>query len=251
MKRVLALALTAAVVVGWGCGLNSYEKRLDKTLDDMRFIIRLDENLIPAPTDSKFKDFPMYLRPPKGMALSTSFVLAADVPEGQFDLTASFLGDGAEAGRNLHVLGRRKAAKKTPPKAGAPPQAEPVAQHPFNEEVIALLRGAYGESEALATPQYQTEKKRHNEFRRLIFTASNGNIIRVYLYKKEPYEAALVWDIPADRDKDAAATNARDLTLQSFAVGRRAESYFSGALTEGASSSGGEATGGSEGATPF
>lgn len=244
MKRTLALGLVASLVVGFGCGYNSYEKRLENTLDEMRYIQRLDDSLIPPP-EGPFKDFPMYIRPPKGMTLSSNFVMTADLPAGQFDLAASFIGEGAESRRMLHVLARRKAAKPAQQK-GAPPPPEPVPQQPFNDAVVGVLRAVYGDSEALAAPQYQKETKRQNAYNRLIFTAANGNIIRVYLYKKDTYDVALIWDTPAGQEKDAAATNARDLTLQSFAVGRKAQNAFAGVGGEGGAEGGGE-----ESATPF
>jgi hypothetical protein len=244
MKRLLALLLTAMLLLTFGCGKSIYERKLNDTLDDMKFRQRLDALLIPAPTDAKFRDFPLFIRPPKDMALSSNFVLVADLPAGQFDLAASFL---SQSKGNLHVLGRRKTAKKAAPKGGAPPPPE-APKGPFDTDVITLLRGVYGEVPQLQTPQYQTETKKGNQYRRLIFNASNGNGVRVFLYKRDPYDVALIWDAPATLERSGSLSSARDLTLQTFAVHRKAQNSFAGGVTSG---EGGEAGGGSEGATPF
>jgi hypothetical protein len=252
MKRLLALLLTATLLLSWGCGKSIYDRKLNDTLDAMKYRQRLDAFLIPAPSGAKFKDFPLYIRPPKDMPLSTNFVLVADLPLGQFNLAESFL---SQSKGNLHVLGRRKTAKKAAPKGAAPPPPE-APKGPFDQDVIALLRGVYGaDLPQLQTPQYQNETKTapggspSNQFRRLIFNASNGNAIRVFLYKKEPYDVALIWDAPAALERSGSLSSARDLTLQTFAVGRRAQNAFAGGVTPGDSSEGGG--GGDEGTTHF
>jgi len=250
MKRVSAVLISAAVVLVCGCGKKSYEERLEYTLADMRYRQQLDQSLIEAPSEPKFKNFPLYIRPPKGMQLSTQFVMLneADLPPGQFDLATSFTSQ--EKG-NLHVLGRAKAAKKAPAK-NAPPAQPAEPQRPFDAEVLAILLRVYPNVDALATPKFDNENKKSNQYRRLIFNSPNGNVVRVYLYKRDPYDVALIWDTPAAPDQNPGLTNARDLCLKSFAAGRRAVRYFSGSMSE---SEGGEAApgggGGAESATPF
>jgi hypothetical protein len=245
MKRVSVVLVTAVLVLGWGCGRRSYEDRLDYTLEQMRYRKRLDTYLIPAPTDPKFKDFPLYIRPPKDMTLSTQFLMLNEADlQGQFDLAATFVSPGAG---NLHVLARRKAAKKAPAK-NAPEPAQPAeAQRPFDQEVTAILARVYPNVEAITTPKFDSDTKKSNNFKRLVFNSPNGNVVRVYLYKREPYEVALIWDTPVAQDRSTAT--ARDLCLESFAVGRRAANYFGGRMSEGEGAEGGG--GGGESAQPF
>lgn len=234
MKRLAALLVSATLVMSWGCGMKSYEIRLEKTLEAMRYSRDLDENLTPAPTDKRFREFPMYIRAPKDMPLSANFVMAADVPVGRYDLTASFVGQSKDSPgtRALHVIGRRKAPPKKQAKKDAPAQPD-APRGPFEGDVFALVGSVYGANDALANPKPQNEKKRNNPYRRIIFSASNGNVVRIYLYKKENYEVALVWDVPGTVDKNANYMKARDLCLQSFAVGKLAEQYFSGNASAG------------------
>src|SRR5689334_18325761 len=117
MRRVLAVLATMALVIAGGCGGKSYEARLEKTLEAMRYQARLDANLHPAPTKGKLEQQLIYIRPPKNMeaAPAKEFQLTVLEP-GKFDVAESFF---SKDGQNLHVLARVKrpqnpAAKKTP-----------------------------------------------------------------------------------------------------------------------------------------
>jgi len=246
MKRVLASLLTAVLIFVWGCGYNSYQSRLEYTLEQMKYRQRLDDNLIPAPTDPKFRDFPMYIRPPKGMTLAREFVMA-ELPPGQYDLAVTFF---EQDKGTLHVLGRRKTAKKAASK-NAPQQPEPAAPRgPFVQDITSLLMSVYGANDVLQNPQFQTDTAKKSAFKRLIFNASNGDVVRVFLYQKDPYEVALIWDIPAAVDRDPKLLRARDLCRESFALGRRANDSFSGSLSSGEQGSEGAAGGGAGAETP-
>jgi hypothetical protein len=253
MKRVAAVLVMTILVPAWGCGKRSYEDRLDFSLKERRYRERLDQQLLPAPLDPRFKDFPLYIRPPKDMPLATQFMIIseAELPLGQFDLAASF---GSQGSANLHVLARRKTSPKAAAKDGAPqPIVAAEPQRPFDQEVLAILGRVYP-ADALQSPKFDSETKKTNQFRRLIFNSPNGNFVRVYLYKREPYDVALIWDTPAAQNTNAGFITARDLTLQSFAVGRRAGQYFSGSMNEnegGETAPSGGGAGGEGSATKF
>lgn len=246
MKRLSTLLASLALVLAVGCGFKGYEDRLDRTLEELRYRIRLDKALDPAPADAKFKEFQLYIRPPKGMALSTQFV-PAELPAGQYDLAASFI---AQDKGGLHVLGRRKSApKKASKNAPAPP--EPVARGAFQSDVMQLLTVVYGDNEKLTAPKFQNETKRANKFKMLVFTAPNNNVIRVYLYQQPPYDLALIFDTPAAAERNTELRTARELCLESMAVGSRARLLSEGG-TPDAEAEGGKGGGGSEEpATPF
>jgi hypothetical protein len=246
MRRVPASLITATLLLAWGCGRYSYELRLEATLARMKYRQRLDQFLGPPPSDAKFQELQVFLRPPKGMDLTKEFVMAAVTP-GAYDLLASFVGQSQGSSRSLHLLARRKTAKKAAGKAAPTPEPA-VERGPFEQDVVTLLAGVYGANEALQQPNFQTDKKGGNSFRRLTFKASNNNDVWVYFYKKEPHEVALVWDLPPDAAKDNALRTARDLCLQSFAVGERARAAFGGDISEEGAPAGPAGPGG---ATPF
>src|SRR3982751_5112095 len=117
MQRATALLVTAGAVLLGGCGVQSYNRRLEFTLENLKYRQRLDQYLADAPTEAQFKDFPLFVRPPKGMELAKTITMA-DLPPGQYDLAASFLG---KTNGSLHILARKKAVKKAAPKKNEPP----------------------------------------------------------------------------------------------------------------------------------
>ena len=247
MRRVSTVILGASTLLAFGCGWHSYETRLNATIARMEYLRRLDQFLAGPPEDKRFQDLMVFIRPPKGMSLAKTFLMA-DLKPGTYDLPASFVGEVGGKTQNLHLLIRRKGPKK-PPAKGAPPEPA-VERGPFEQDVLALLAGSFGASDAIAEPKYQTEnKKGGNSFRRLFFNASTGNTVQAYFLKKEPYEVALVWDLPQEVVKENAQRTARELCLQSFALGDRARKFFGGDISEEESSSG--TISAPPGATPF
>lgn len=246
MKQVATLLLSVCLVLAAGCGYYNYEARLDHTLAELKYRMRLNKALDPAPEDAKFKEFQLYIRPPKGMALSQQFV-PAELPAGQYDLAASFISQ--EKG-GLHIVGRRKAPpKKASKNAPAPP--EPVARGAFQTDLMNLLVAVYGENEKLASPTFQNEKKRSNALKSLMFPAPNNNVIRVYLYQKPPYDLALIFDTPAAAERDPELRTGRELCLESMAVGDRARQQFEGGASGTEEGGGGGEGGSEETASPF
>jgi hypothetical protein len=222
MKRALAVLCCATLTVAVGCGERSYERRLDKTLADMKYRQRLDQYLIP-PVQGKFKELGIFLRPPKPLAQSTQFLLTSAEP-GKYDLESSFFNQGAPTGLRLHVLARRKQAKKAPTKGAAPP-ADTANRGPFQQDVLSLLASNFGAAEALQNPRVQNVSAKRNAFKRITFPSPTGSDVRVYLYNRDPYDVALVWDIP----KGTTSTGI-DLCLESFAVGPKAIRQFEGGV---------------------
>ncbi len=233
MKRLLVL-LASSMVLILGCG-HSYKERIEATLTRMRYMQRLDQNLNQAES-GKLQELGIFLRVPR--SLSAAREPGLNAPEGQFDSVTTYLdlsGGGAatkkgqppEAPLRLHVLTRvnRKAAASKKKGEAAP---EPVVQRGnFVDDVRNLLASDLGGQDALSNT-LQTDKKRSNEFRRLMFTASNGDVIRTYFYKSGDYEVALVWDIPTGQERSAAMTTGSELTLESLATGPRALTAFQG-----------------------
>jgi hypothetical protein len=223
MRRVLALFATTGLLLLAGCGLGSYETRLNKTLEDMKYQDRLNKLLMPA-QKGKFEELSVYLRPPKNLAQTKEWQLAPSEP-GKFDVEASFL----EAKKqSMHVLVRVK-RPKTPGKKAAPSAADNVDRTNFVGDVLLILNESFKPPEDLTPNKFKTEKKRANEYRYQAITLGDKNV-QIYLYKVEPYEVALVFEYPKSEQADVFSKIG--LCLESFATGEKARRYFAGATTE-------------------
>jgi hypothetical protein len=244
MRKVWAILASASVIAAWGCG-SSYDIRMNKTLDDMRYRKRLDDNLMPAQAKGKFQELMIFLRPPKNLQPAKEFLLPLPEP-GKFDLEASFLetkaGDsqapgapteaGAEAKpatdtlkQSLHILAR----VKRPKSANAKKKAEPVNRGDFTRDVLALVNGAYAPPAEITIDKFKETKKKNNTFKQHAF-AVNGKNVQVYLYgpKNGPYEIALIFEYPSS--EHANLYSKIELCLESFAEGNKARRAFSGAV---------------------
>ncbi|GAC1475881.1 MAG: hypothetical protein NVSMB9_29220 [Isosphaeraceae bacterium] len=236
MRRALVLMFALGLPLIGGCVGRSYEVRLDKTLADMRYRKRLDDNLMPAPSKGKFNDNLIYLRPPKSLeGPAKEFTLTVLEP-GRFDLSESFFEQDKQ---NLHVLARVK-RPKTAAKKGAPAPPPPPSRGDFTADVLAVLSSVYNVD--LDSAKAKEESKRTNKFKHLAFEA-NGKDIQVYLYgsKTTPYEVALIYEYPkTERDNLVSKI---ELSLGSFEVGERARRAFSGSETVDESTEGSGAPG--------
>lgn len=228
MRRVLtvlASAATAVVLVG-GCGGKSYDIRLNRTLERMKYEKRLNENLMPAP-EEKFKLLSIYVRPPKSLEKSKEFLLTALEP-GRFDLSESFQEKDKQS---MHVLARVKRAKSTAKKkAGDKPEPPAIEPGRLAADVVAILNGVYGvELDPLKAKE--VTKKEINVFKHLKFEG-NGKVVQLYMnvVKNNPYEVALIFEYP--KAEEAALVSKIELCLESYATGLRAQKAFAGGNTE-------------------
>jgi len=244
MRRAWAILATVGLMAIAGCG-SSYDIRMNKTLEDMRYRKRLDDNLMPAQAKGKFEELMIFIRPPKELQPAKEFLLPIPEP-GKFDLEASFLenmkggdspsGDAQPEGggeakpakssakQSLHVLARVKR-----PKGAAKKKAEPVNRGDFVRDTLALINAAYAPPTELTIDKFKETKKKNNTFRRHAF-AVNGKDVQVYLYnpKNNPYEVALIFEYPS-KELNNLYTKI-ELCLESFAEGNGARRAFSGAV---------------------
>src|SRR5208283_6072690 len=137
MKRAVAVLLGVGLVLVLGCGTQSYETRLDKTLDNMKYQKRLDDSLGDAATKGKLEQLGIYVRPPKSMTPTETFQLTVVEP-GKYDVESSFIEPEKQS---LHILARVK-RPKTPSKK-APTKAE-TPRGEFNSDVVELIKNVYG-----------------------------------------------------------------------------------------------------------
>jgi hypothetical protein len=225
MRRVWVVITSALLVAGIGCGRKSYEERLDKTVEKLKYDRRLKQNLMDPPNEKKFQDLSIYLRAPKEQALAKTGQLP--VTEGLFDLDASF-NDKTES--SLHVLARVKMPKKAPAKGAPPPPALPPRGE-FVGEVLGVLSTLYNSPEALQTPKFSDEvtPKAKNRFKRLIF-AANDKEVKLYTYKEGIHEVALIFVY--DSKIKGVISSKIELCLDSFAVGEKAKRLYSGGAAD-------------------
>ncbi len=235
MKRVPAILATAAATVlllVLGCA-KSYDIRLYKTLERMKYEKRLNDNLMPA-SKGKFETLLIYVRPPKKLEPSKEFLLTTIEPN-QYDLTESFLEKDKQT---MHVLARVKRPKSTAkPKPGAKP--EPVMPPPgrLGTDVVAMLNAVYGVELDLARAKEVKEKD--NVYKHLKFEG-NGKVVQLYMnvVKNAPYEVALIFEYPKAEESALSLVSKIKLCLESYATGERARKAFAGSGTEDESESG-------------
>ena len=227
MRKVLVALASTAVLVTAGCGVRSYEIRLDKTLEDMRYRRRLDDNL-QDPAKGKLEQSNIYLRPPQPLEGPAKEFQLTVLEPGKFDVAESFYEKENKA--NLYVLARIKRPKAPPgSKKAAPTPADTATRGEFNVDVLTLLTGVYNVE--LDTAKAKEEPKRKKSFRHLAFETGEKNV-DVYIYggKTNPYEVALIFEyLKAEK---AALASKIDLCLGAFEVGEGAKRAFSGAGVE-------------------
>jgi hypothetical protein len=230
MRRVWVVIASAVLVAGVGCGKDSYEKRLSKTLEKLDYDRRLKRNLMEPPTEKKFQDLAIYVRAPKEEVLAKTGQLP--VSEGQFDLDASF-NDKTEA--TLHVLARVKLPKK-PQTKGAPPAPTPPPRGEFVGEVLGILSSVFGSPEVLQAPKYSEEsRKGGNRFKRLIFPATDKEV-KLYIYKQGNHDVALIFVY--DTKLKGPISAKIEYCLDSFATGEKAARLYSGGAADEEADSG-------------
>ncbi len=234
MRRVSAMLLSASFMIACGCGKPAYDKRLEATIEKIRYQAELNKKLSlpPATTDGKFVEMQVFVRPPKGDTYIKTFFLGEPTP-GIFDLTESFTDKAT--GHAFHTIARVKQAKKAPAKGQPAAAAEPaVARGEFTADLLAFLQQVYGAADEIQPAKLKNEKKKNNDFRKLSFVTTGANnvstTVQVFIYKKEPHDVALVFVMPTANVAKQLSTI--DLCLESFAVGNKAKSAYSGGASE-------------------
>jgi hypothetical protein len=229
MRRACVILASACLLLVVGC--RDYDFRLGKTLEEMKYQQRLEKNLEKAPTKGSLQGELIYVRPPKGLSGPTKAFTLTVVEPGKFDLENSFIDEGKQA--SLHLLARHK-KPKAPPKKGAPPVAA-AARGDFTNEVIELVKAAYG-VEDLTPTKFKAVVKRHegreNSYKEAKLDLNTKEVL-IYLYgdKNGPYNIALIFEYP--KTEVNSLSPKIGLSLEAFAVGEAAGKAFSGGGEEG------------------
>lgn len=214
MRRVMAVLLSSAVLVGLGCGSRSYENRLENTIKLIKYRKKLDDNLMQPSGKGKLEQALIYLRPPKSLSKLPDFTLSVLEP-GKFDISETFDEKGVQS---LHVLAWIKKIKD-PKKKGTPD----APRGTFITEVFTVLGNAYNVD--IEPSKAKNVSMLKNTFKHLAFEA-NGKTVQVYLYgdKANPPEVALIFEYT----KGENLTEKIKLCLESFATNDKARLAFTG-----------------------
>jgi hypothetical protein len=235
MKRAFAIVASACLILAMGC--SNYDKRLDTTLEEMRYRKRLDDNLLPAATKGKLEELQIFVRPPKTLKGPTQTFAWTVIEPGRFDLENSFIDQ--DKLESLHILVRVKKPKAPASTKKGAAAKEAVPRGDFTTEVIDLIKSVYGAD--LEVNKFKPDVKNHGN-RSNDFKATTLDLppkeVQIYLYgdKNGPYEVALIFDYPKEEKKNIDSKIR--LSLEAFAVGDAARREFN---------SGGEGDGGEEG----
>lgn len=224
MKRAFAMLAGVGLILGMGCG--NYDLRLSKTLEEMRYRKRLDDNLIPVPTKGRLEQLAIFVRPPLDLQGPTQTFGMTVLEPGRFDVENSFIDQDKQ--ESLHLLARVKQPKSPTTKKSATTAAE-AARGDFRTEVVEIVKSVYGADVELN--QFKDETKKHGNHSNTFKTKTidlAAKKVQVYFYgdKTKPYEVALIFEYPTG---EHAALNPRiSLSLEAFAVGEAAKKAFAG-----------------------
>ena len=113
MKRAVAISASACLILFVGC--SAYDARLAKTLEEMRYRKRLDDNLMPPATKGKLEELQIFVRPPKSLKGPTQTFAWTVVEPGRFDLENSFI-DESKGKASTFSFASRSPRPRQPPR---------------------------------------------------------------------------------------------------------------------------------------
>jgi hypothetical protein len=226
MKRALASLAGLGLVLVIGC-VQEYDFRMAKTIDNKRYQKRLNDNLEAPPAKTNLQTGNIFVRPPKGLqGPHKTFGLAVLEP-GKFDVEDTFADPQKQA--SLHILARVTVPKPPGKKASSP--AETTQRGDFTDDVLELLKNAYGadfDKSRLKNDEKKSPNGRTNSFKSLTLDLT-AKEIKVYLIgeKNSLEKVALIFDYP--KEEARTLSSKINLCLESFAVGGAATRLFAGA----------------------
>jgi len=225
MRRAFAILASGCLVLAIGC--SDYEIRLQKTFEEMQYQKRLKDNLADAPKKGALEKDAIFVRPPKGLQGPTQTFILTVVDPGKYDIENSFIDQEKKA--SLHLVARIKKPKAAPSAKKAAPAAEATPRGKFADDVIELVKAAYGVE--LTAAELKPETKSHLN-RENAYKAAKRDLgdkeVQVYIYGDENsvQQVALIFEYPKTEVNNLSPKIG--LCLESLAVGERARSAFSG-----------------------
>jgi hypothetical protein len=232
MKRVLGILAGAGLAMLIGCA-QSYDIRIEKTIENMRYRRDLDKNTEAPPAKSNLETAKIYLRSPKGLkgpAQAFPFV----IEPGKFDITDSFIDPQKQT--SLHLLARTNAPKPPTKKAPGPPgeggdQAPPpAARGDFTSDVLDFIKTAYStDIEASQVKAVSADSHGRKGVPYKGATLDLGNkVLKIYFHgdKGGPAQVALIFE--GTKDSLRSLSSQIDYSLNSLVVGPKATNFYNG-----------------------
>jgi hypothetical protein len=228
MKRILGILAGASLAVLIGCA-QQYDLRLQTTIDNKKYQQTLNRNLEKAPEGSNLKTASVYVRPPLGLKGPAQTFALGELEPGRFSPTDSFIDPDKQAG--LHIVVRDNRPKAATKKGANPSQAAPApaARGDFTADVLDLIKTAY--SVDLDVSKLKSETRGHGRkqypFKTATLDAGNKEV-QVWIYgdKNTSAQVALIFDYP--KESRGSLSSGIKYCLESFGVGREAESLYAG-----------------------
>jgi hypothetical protein len=233
MKRLLGILVGAGLALSIGCA-GSYDYRLEDSLKNLVYRRNLDKNTEAPPSKSNLEKEKVYIRAPKGMKqLAATF--AYNVEQGKFDITDTILDPDKQV--SLHILARNNAPKAAAtPKKGPNPSGEadtppPANRGDFTTDVLDVIKSAYStdlESSQLKGYDPPAQGTRKSVPYRSASKELGDKEVKVYFFgdKNQPAQVALIFEGPKDAIRGMITKI--DYSLNSLAVGARANSLYNG-----------------------
>ena len=232
MKRVLGILVGASLALVIGCA-ESYDLRLDQTIQNLKYRQDLNKNTEKAPAKSNLETAKVYIRPPKGL-IGPAQTFAFVIEQGKFDAADSFIDQEKQA--SLHILARSNAPKQATPKKGPNPTEgmEPAAptavRGDFTTDVLDFIKGAYS-TDIVASQLKSAPIQAHGGRKGLTYKSATLDLankeVKVYFYgDKSGPQAALIFEGPKDSLKGLASQI--DYSLNSLVLGPRATTLYNG-----------------------
>lgn len=235
MKRVLGILVVPSLALAIGCA-QSYDLRVEEAIKTMRYRKDLEKNTEDAPKTSNLKNANIWIRAPKGLkGPAQTFVYP--VEPGKFDITDSFI--DTEKQVSLHILARtnapkQAAAKKAPnpanPGEGAEPPAPTAARGDFATDVLDFVKATY--STEFDPAQLKTVEPPSFARKSVIYKGATLDAgekqVKIYFHgdKNGPAQVALIFEGPKDAMRNL--TKPIDYSLNSLALGAKAQGFYNG-----------------------
>jgi hypothetical protein len=223
MRRAFAILASTSLLLAIGCG--DYEVRLMETRKEMQYQKRLRDNLADAPTKGQLEQDAIFVRPPKGLQGPTQTFTLTEVAPGKYDVANSFFDQARKA--SMHLVARIKKPKAAPSAKKGTPAPEPTARGKFLDDVLELVKAAYGVE--LTTAQLKSESKTHGRIDNTYRAAKldlGEKEVQMYLHGDEnaTHQVALIFEYP--KTEVNYLSPKIGLCLESLAVGERAQTAF-------------------------
>jgi len=233
MKRVLGILAGAFLALSIGCA-QSYDIRVEKTLDNLKYRRDLERNTDAPPAKSNLEKEKIYVRAPKGLkgpAQTFAFV----IEPGKFDVADTFIDQEKQA--SLHILARSNApkpaaaAKKSPNPTDTPDQAPPpVARGEFTSDVLDFIKSAYNtdlEAAQLKSVEPNSHGRKSIQYKNATLDLGNKQV-KVYFHgdKNSPAQVALIFE--GTKESLRNLISQIDYSLNSLVVGPKATNFYNG-----------------------